>query len=87
MESEKLIFASILIVIGRSGIALANNFTLFISLLLTIVAIGTSLTIPILQIGIKRITQPLTRPAAFAAFYIVMNIGAMLSGWIIDLLR
>ena len=49
--------------------------------------IGTSVVIPALQIAIKRITTPVTRPAAFSLFYIFMNLAAMTSGWIIDALR
>lgn len=60
---------------------------LFLISMFSALAMGTSVVLPALQIAIKRITTPVTRPAAFSLFYIFMNIAAMISGWTIDALR
>ena len=82
-----LAIAVSLAITGRLLIFLANSEVFFIVLMFSALAIGTSVVIPALQIAIKRITTPVTRPAAFSLFYIFMNLAAMTSGWIIDALR
>ena len=82
-----LAIAVSLTISGRLLIFLNTNGTIFIVIMFSALAMGTSIVIPALQIAIKRITTTVTRPAAFSLFYMSMNIGAMTSGWIIDALR
>ena len=82
-----LILGSLLVFIGRLSLAFTDNLIVFNVFLFTLVSIGTALIIPILQIAIKRVVKIELRAAAFAGFYMAMNIGALLSGVIIDSLR
>lgn len=82
-----LAIAVSLCITGRFLIFLVNSGVVFIIIMFSALAIGTSIVLPALQIAIKRITTPVTRPAAFSLFYVFMNIAAMMSGWIIDALR
>lgn len=82
-----LILGSLLVFFGRFSLAFTDNLVVFNVFLFSLVSIGTALIIPILQIAIKRVVKIEQRAAAFAGFYIAMNIGALLSGLTIDSLR
>lgn len=82
-----LILGSLLVLLGRFSLTFTDNLIVFSVFLFTLVSIGTALIIPILQIAIKRVVKAELRSAAFAGFYMAMNIGALLSGIVIDGLR
>lgn len=82
-----LLLGSLLVMIGRGFLTFTDNLVVFNVFLFTVTSIGTALIIPILQIAIKRVVKKELRAAAFAGFYMAMNVGAMLSGFLIDALR
>ena len=43
--------------------------------------------IPVMTLGIRRYTNDTNRSFAYSLFYAVMNVAALLSGWLVDLLR
>ena len=79
-----LIVGSILLVIGRAFLFVSTGSIFTLCIMFSLLSWGTSFVGPALQIAIKRVTNKLTRPAAFSLFYVVMNIAALCSGWMID---
>lgn len=79
-----LIVGSILLVIGRGFLFITTGHVITLCIMFSLLSWGTSFIGPALQIGIKRVTNKFTRPAAFSLFYVVMNIAALCSGWMID---
>jgi len=58
----------------------ASNSTGMLLLSVSILALGNSLGIPVLTVGIRRYTTDTNQGFAFGLFYVIMNIGALLSG-------
>jgi MFS family permease len=67
-------------------VMLANTQSPIILLifLFTVLPLGAAMTLPVLQIGIKRYTTDANRTVAFSGFYIVMNLSAMTAAPCID---
>ena len=74
-------------VIGNVILALARTKTLAFALLFSVLPIGSCLGIPMLTIGVKRLTNNKNRGFAFGIFYTTMNFGALAAGPIVDLLN
>ncbi len=55
--------------------------------LYVILPFGEALGIPILTIAIRRTTEESNRQLAYGMFYTFMNIGALLAGFMTDILR
>jgi len=75
-----------LLIVSRAVLALTHSIILLVILLAIALPVGAALTLPVLQIGIKRHTEDdsSTRAVAFSGFYIVMNVSAMTAAPCID---
>eukprot|EP01046_Picozoa_sp_COSAG06_P001519 COSAG06_NODE_50_length_28525_cov_88.227010_17_plen_467_part_00 len=83
---RSLVLGSCLLICGRLLLAVAvDTTTLYLALYLTI-PLGEALAIPVLTVMLKRYTLPQNRAAAYSLFYVTMNLGAVLSGWAVQLL-
>merc|ERR1712032_1809799 len=63
------------------GSLMVVKFSLFFLL-----PVGSALGIPVLSMGIKRYTTSKNRGFAFGLFYAIMNVSALVSGLVVDLL-
>eukprot|EP01035_Chromulina_nebulosa_P007795 gene7795-10534_t len=70
--------ASVVLAVARSKETV--YWTLFVPL-----SLGNCMGIPMLTVGIKRLTTPINRGFAFGLLYTVMNVAAFISGPIVDL--
>lgn len=71
-------FASLL------AMSVTNSLSILFSCLFVFLPLGNSMGIPMLTIGIRRYTTPESRGFAYGIFYSCMNIGALLSGPVVD---
>lgn len=83
---NSLLIGLSLLIISRAVLALTHSVILLVILLTVALPIGAALTLPVLQIGIKRHTEDDSsrRAIAFSGFYIVMNVSAMTAAPCID---
>ena len=83
---KSLLVGLSLLIVSRAVLALTHSIALLVILLAIALPIGAALTLPVLQIGIKRHTEDdsSTRAVAFSGFYIVMNVSAMTAAPCID---
>lgn len=72
---------------ARFLLATTTSLAVVKLVLFVLMPIGGSLGIPVLSMGIKRYTTSRNRGFAFGVFYAVMNVAALLSGLIIDLME
>lgn len=73
--------------VARAIIALTTSRTVLVATLLGPAAVAESLGIPVMTIAVKRYTTDENRGFAFALFYTVMNVAAMLCGPLFDMFR
>mmetsp|Transcript_12509 Transcript_12509/g.30181 ORF Transcript_12509/g.30181 Transcript_12509/m.30181 type:complete len:674 (-) Transcript_12509:3394-5415(-) len=71
---------------ARIGIFMTTSRTVLLFHILITLPLGTCLGIPVLTTGIRRYTTTTNRGFAFGLFYVVMNIAALVSGPIVDIL-
>lgn len=72
---------------ARFLLATTTSLVVVKLVLFVMMPIGGSLGIPVLSMGIKRYTTSRNRGFAFGVFYAVMNVAALLSGLMIDLME
>jgi len=75
------------LVIGRFLLAVAVNLWVLHLCLYLLMPFGSALGIPVLSMGIKQYTNQRNRGFAFGLFYAVMNVGAIVSGEMVDALE
>mmetsp|Transcript_12510 Transcript_12510/g.30189 ORF Transcript_12510/g.30189 Transcript_12510/m.30189 type:complete len:690 (-) Transcript_12510:3672-5741(-) len=84
--SKSLRVGYTLSLMARIGIFLTTSRTILLFHILITLPLGTCLGIPVLTTGIRRYTTTTNRGFAFGLFYVVMNIAALVSGPIVDIL-
>jgi MFS family permease len=72
------------LIVSRIVLATTRSPLVIVLALGSTLPLGAALTLPVLQIGIKRYTTDATRSVAFTGFYIVMNLSAMAAAPCID---
>jgi len=72
---------------ARFLLATTKSLAVVKLVLFVLMPIGGSLGIPVLSMGIKRYTTSRNRGFAFGIFYVVMNVAALCSGLLIDLME
>ena len=83
-KSLKLGYA--LSLLARCGIFFTTSRTMLLVHMYGTLPLGSCLGIPVLMTGIRRYTHEQNRGFAFGIFYVVMNIAALISGPIVDIL-
>jgi len=81
---SSLLVGGSLLVVGRVMLAWAPTRAHALASILIVQPAGQALAIPVLSIAIRRTTDESSRAVAFATFYAVMNIGALISGMSTD---
>lgn len=76
-----------LLFITRCALVLTRSVHCLCLLLFFFMPLGSSLAVPVLQIGIKRVTLERHRVLAYSLFYCVMNLGALTAAPTVDLIR
>lgn len=90
---KSMYLAMALLLISRGGIVLCGFFpdmpyrTTLIWPLFFLLAPGTAMVQTVFQSAIRRYTSGRARSAGFSMWYLVMNIGAALGGFVIDFVR
>ena len=90
---KALYLAMALLLISRGGIALCGFFPdmphrqALMWPLFLLLAPGTAMVQTVFQAAIRRYTSNRARSAGFSMWYLVMNIGAALGGFVIDFVR
>lgn len=79
-----LIIGLAVLIVSRFVLATTHSVFVLILALGTALPVGAALTLPVLQIAIKRYTSEANRSVAFTGFYIVMNFSAMAAAPCID---
>lgn len=72
--------------LARCGIFWTTSRTMLLLHIYGTLPLGSCLGIPVLMTGIRRYTHEQNRGFAFGIFYVVMNIAALISGPIVDIL-
>jgi proton-dependent oligopeptide transporter, POT family len=72
--------------LARIGIFITTSRVILLANILITLPLGTCLGIPVLTTGIRRYTDNKNRGFAFGLFYVVMNVAALLSGPVVDVL-
>lgn len=83
-KSLQLGFA--LSLLARACIVITTSKTMLLVHICLTLPLGNCLGIPVLTTGIRRYTNESARGFAFGLFYVIMNVAALLSGPIVDLL-
>ena len=73
-----------ILIVFRTILALTQSVVVLVLALGTALPVGAAMTLPVLQIAIKRYTTRANRSVAFSGFYIVMNLSAMTAAPCID---
>lgn len=82
---RKSLLIGLSVLIGsRLIVANTQSASMLLVFLFTLMPLGAAMTLPVLQIGIKRYTNERNRTVAFSGFYIVMNLSAMTAAPCID---
>jgi len=90
---KSLYLAMVLLIISRGGIAACGFFpdipyrTALTWSFFFLLAPGTAMVQTVFQSAIRRYTSGRARSAGFSMWYLVMNIGAALGGFVIDFVR
>jgi MFS family permease len=72
--------------LARCGIFFTTSRTILLLHLYGTLPLGSCLGIPVLMTGIRRYTHETNRGFAFGIFYVVMNVAALISGPVVDVL-
>jgi POT family proton-dependent oligopeptide transporter len=72
--------------VARLGLFFATSKKVLLFHILVTLPMGNCLGIPVLTTGIRRYTDESSRGFAFGLFYVVMNMAALLSGPVVDML-
>jgi POT family proton-dependent oligopeptide transporter len=72
--------------LARACIVYTTSSTVLLFHICVTLPLGNCLGIPVLTTGIRRYTREEARGFAFGLFYVIMNVAALLSGPIVDLL-
>jgi POT family proton-dependent oligopeptide transporter len=72
--------------VTRLTLFLCTSRTVLLACTLVALPLGNCLGIPVLTVGIRRYTNEENRGFAFGLFYVVMNIGALVAGPLVDIL-
>eukprot|EP00281_Chroomonas_sp_CCMP1168_P015003 CAMPEP_0206214704 /NCGR_PEP_ID=MMETSP0047_2-20121206/1809_1 /ASSEMBLY_ACC=CAM_ASM_000192 /TAXON_ID=195065 /ORGANISM="Chroomonas mesostigmatica_cf, Strain CCMP1168" /LENGTH=457 /DNA_ID=CAMNT_0053636961 /DNA_START=223 /DNA_END=1593 /DNA_ORIENTATION=- len=81
---KSLIIGSAFGAIGRLGIGLTRSKVLLWAFSFGFLPFGQAMSIPVMTLAIKGYTTPENRGFAFGLFYSIMNVGALLSGFLVD---
>lgn len=77
----------IFIVFSRFFLIESDSVWIAIPLGLMITAIGEAFMVPVMTAGVKMFTNVKQRSVAFSLFYVLMNVGFLIAGWLFDYLR
>ena len=72
--------------VSRLTLLLTTSKTVLLVCLLLTLPLGNCLGIPVLTVGVRRYTTKANRGFAFGLFYVIMNLGALLAGPLVDTL-
>jgi hypothetical protein len=72
--------------ISRLTVLLTTSKTVLLVCLLLTLPLGNCLGIPVLTVGVRRYTTKANRGFAFGLFYVIMNLGALVAGPLVDTL-
>lgn len=79
-------FGFLISLVARVALFYTTSKNMLLFHILVTLPMGNCLGIPVLTTGIRRYTDEASRGFAFGLFYVVMNVAALLSGPIVDLL-
>lgn len=82
-----LVIGGIISTLGRVLFAIAPSRPMLLMSVFVLMPLGSSMAIPVLSIGIKRIAVAEDRSTAFGLYYSIMNVSAMISGGLTDFLN
>jgi MFS family permease len=77
---------SALSLLARIALFLTSSTRVLLACLLVALPLGQCLGIPVLTVGVRRYTTSENRGFAFGLYYVVMNVGALVAGMLVDAL-
>eukprot|EP00392_Amoebophrya_sp_AT5.2_P004838 g4847.t1 len=80
-------FGMIILFLSRLLLVFTSSLHSMLTILFVFMPIGCSLAVPVLQIGIKRLTLPGDRVLAYSLFYVIMNLAAITAAPAVDAFR
>ena len=81
---QSLLVGLTILIGSRLVMATTTSLLVLLVMLGTLLPVGAAMTLPLLQIGIKRYTTDRNRSVAFTGLYVVMNLSAMTAAPCID---
>ncbi|MBN2799213.1 MAG: MFS transporter [Deltaproteobacteria bacterium] len=77
----------VLIVFSRFFLFDSTSVWIAIPFGLVITAVGEAFMVPVMSAGVKMFSNVRQRSTAFSLFYVLMNVGFLIAGWLFDVLR
>ena len=84
---RSLVFGSVLLLIARFILAWTRSNAVLELMLLVVLPIGEAFGVPVMLVALRRYTNDTNRRQAFSLFYVVMNVGTLLSTPAVDIFR
>jgi len=82
-----LVCGMFILCISRLALAVCTDLHILLLILFTLLPLGGSMGIPVMQIGIKRYTKKSNRLHGYSVFYVMMNLAAITAAPAIDVFR
>jgi len=82
-----LVCGMLILCVSRFALAVCTDIHVLLLILFTLLPMGGSMGIPVMQIGVKRYTKKANRLHAYSAFYVIMNLAAITAAPAIDIFR
>jgi len=84
---RSLVLGSVLLLIARFIIAWTRSNAVLELMLLVLLPVGEAFGVPVMLVALRRYTNDQNRRQAFSLFYVVMNVGTLLSTPAVDIFR
>ena len=84
---RSLVFGSMLLLIARFVLGWTRSNAVLELMLLVVLPIGEAFGVPVMLVALRRYTNDANRRQAFSLFYVVMNVGTLLSTPAVDIFR
>ena len=73
--------------VSRAFMTFSTSKWIVIPFGLMLLAVGLALMVPVMTAAVKRYTNAAQRSMAFSMYYVLMNVGFAIAGWVFDFVR
>lgn len=84
---KSFLLGFIIVLFARLVVTVTTLKWVAIPLGLMVMAVGEALMVPVMTAGVKKYSNVRQRSMAFSGYYVLMNVGYLISGWLFDTVR